>query len=281
LEDASDLFLRAFEPQVEELVLGISALAPDDASQIEQAFKNALVDAIGEIWEVIAAAHASLDALEPLALQMQEAGHPLDPNLIDAVGRVIGESNRPLKGAFLARALNAVARLSTQLDDVALGRAAGAASDYAVLVDALAQPEAISDIGEDEPFERARLRGLRIRERMLRERGGTLTVEQAAQLLAITRQGVDKRRRSGRLLALSTGRRGYAYPAWQFRSGSVLPGFERVLKELAVQDPWMQAGFFLSTAASLDGVTPLEALERGDIDGVCRAARAYGEQTPE
>jgi hypothetical protein len=122
-----------------------------------------------------------------------------------------------------------------------------------------------------------RLRGLEAPQDLLQAEGGVFTVEQAARSLGITRQAVDKRRRAGKLIGLYTGRRGYAYPAWQFGPNGVLPGLERVLSDLSVRGPWMQAAFFLSGDPRLDGATPLEKLRQGNLEAVRRAARGYGE----
>ena len=165
----------------------------------------------------------------------------------------------------------------TELDDHSLADAAGATSDYAALQRALERPEAAVALGRKDPLLPARLRGLRAKRELLEAEGGALSVEQVAQLLGITRQAVDKRRRAGKLLALDTGRHGYAYPAWQLTSEGTLPGPEDVLADLGVESPWMRAGFFLGGNVRLGGETPLAELRRGHVDQVRRAARAYGE----
>ncbi len=182
-----------------------------------------------------------------------------------------------MRAAFLARALNALARLTPELGERALGDAAGAPSDYAVLLRALEAPDALAVLRRDDPLAPARIRGLKARAQLLEAEGGTLTAEQVAALLNITRQAVDKRRRAGRLLALSTGRRGCAYPAWQFGPEGVLPGFEEVLAALTVRGPWTQAAFFLGGNLYLDGETPLAELRRRNVAAASRAASAYGE----
>ena len=59
----------------------------------------------------------------------------------------------------------------------------------------------------------------------------------------ITRQAVEKRRRAGKLIALTMGRHGYRYPVWQLTKSGVLPGFDKVLAVLASHDEWMQTAF--------------------------------------
>lgn len=201
----------------------------------------------------------------------------ISPSLAGAVGRVLDASSDPVRTAFLARALNALARLTPEIGDDVLGDAAGAESDYGVLVRALAAPSALGAMSAGDPLMRARLRGLVVREEILRREGGTLTADEVATHLGLSRQAVDKRRRAGKLLGLSVGRRGYAYPAWQLGREGVLPGLEAALTSLKVYDPWMRAAFFLSGDPRLNGATPLEELRRGNIEAVRRAASAYGE----
>jgi hypothetical protein len=107
----------------------------------------------------------------------------------------------------------------------------------------------------------------------------------AAAVLGITRQGVEKRRRSGRLLSVSLGKRGYRYPAFQFVDGHALPGIARVLAALEGKDPWTQLSFFVNRRSDLDGRSPVEVLqlavgaaEDDRVDVVVEAAEAEADQ---
>jgi hypothetical protein len=124
----------------------------------------------------------------------------------------------------------------------------------------------------------ARLRGLAMRQQILEAEGGIWPLERVCRHLRLSRQGVHRRRQSGRLLALHVGRRGYLYPAWQFTARGTLPGIEEVLAALKGLAAWTQAAFFLSHNTSLDGRRPLDALRIEDIEPVLRAARMHGEQ---
>jgi hypothetical protein len=116
--------------------------------------------------------------------------------------------------------------------------------------------------------------------RLIDENGGALTATQTGALLGISRQMVDKRRHAGKLLAISTGRHGYRYPAWQFERSGVLSGLEDVLKALASHDGWIQIAFFVSKNERLGG-TPIEALRAGRLNAVLDAAAVYGEHGAE
>lgn len=218
-------------------------------------------------------------SVEERRLLLDEAVEKLPGSTIEAAARVLRAGEQPLRAAFLARVLNAVARSVTEMDERALGDAAGASSDYAALLRMLERPEAIDELSPEDPLTEARLRGLRMRERLLGAAGRAVSAGEAGELLGgISRQAVDKRRRAGRLLALPAGGRGYRYPVWQFAEGGVLPGLEEVLPDFAVDDPWMRAAFFLGGNVRLEGAIPLEELRRGRVEEVRRAARSYGEQ---
>jgi hypothetical protein len=195
---------------------------------------------------------------------------------VEAVTRVLEESHRqPTKAAFFARSINALMEVSegTSLVDVV-----SAPTDPAVLLGVLERPEVLKHLAGIDPLMPARIRGIRLKQELLNTEGGTISSEQVAKLLNLTRQGVDKRRASGKLIGISMGRRGYAYPLWQFQDGQVLSGLEVVLKAMKERAPWTQVMFMLTSDLHLDGETPLARLRQGDIDSVVQAARCYGEQ---
>jgi hypothetical protein len=137
--------------------------------------------------------------------------------------------------------------------------------------------EAVDTLRPDDPLVKTRLRGLRTRDDLVHAEGGTVDVEAAARILGISRQAVDRRRRSNTLLGLSVGRRGYRYPVWQFTPTGVLPGLVTVLRQLEDQGSWFIASWLLGHNSRL-GARPLDALRQGHTDAVVQAAQAYGEQ---
>lgn len=113
--------------------------------------------------------------------------------------------------------------------------------------------------------------------------GGVVTASQMGELLGISRQAVDKRRRAGSLLGFRDGGRDYLYPVWQIRGRKPLPGLDRVLSALREgdHDPLSQFIFFLSSFPRLWDERPLDYLRRGgalEIDEVEHAALGYLEQ---
>jgi biotin operon repressor len=177
--------------------------------------------------------------------------------------------------AAAARALRTVLERLAAAPMKRVAEIAASPTDLQVAVGALEQLDAIEI--QPDAFTQARLRGLRERERLLDAEGGTLTADQVAQRLGLTRQAVNKRRQAGTLVGLEVGRHGYRYPAWQFTQRGVLDGLAQVLAALAPADAWMQHTFVLSPNSRLDDRRPLDEWRAGRLDRVLRAARTFGE----
>jgi biotin operon repressor len=223
-------------------------------------------------------------ALDNFAVDTEGQGNQLD--FVFSLRRAI--SSRPLREGlrviektehpvFLVRALHALQQLEQVLPKERIEEATTAPNDCLVLVNALTASEVATQITKTDPLAATRLRGVQKQQALLEASGGTLSAEQTAEILGLSRQAVDKRRRQGRLIGLTQGRRGYAYPAWQFENGRTLPHLEKVLDVLRGHDPWMQMAFFLSRNDRLNGKSPLEALHKGQVDCVLRAASGFGE----
>ena len=193
---------------------------------------------------------------------------------LEAAVESIRDTKHP---AFFTRALKAVADLDRELPERVLDEAISASSDYLVLLRALSAPSAIGEAVQVDPLAAARLRGIDRQRNLLEMGGGTYTAEEVGEILDISRQAVDKRRREGKLIGLTRGRRGYAYPAWQFENGRTMQYLEDVLDVLRKDDPWMQVAFFLNKNMRLQNRTPLEVLKKGQVDAVREAAASYGE----
>src|SRR2546428_188271 len=129
---------------------------------------------------------------------------------------------------------------------------------------------------------RAAVRGLEARQQLAEAEGGSLSSEDAARLLRISKTAVLKRLEAGRLLAWREERLQAArFPRWQFdQHGHVLAGLEEVL-EILIQDErldaWGKVLFFLQEKGSLGDRRPLDMLREGRLKEVCLAAHAYAE----
>lgn len=132
-------------------------------------------------------------------------------------------------------------------------------------------------LGEAEPTTReaAESRGDERKKQLLEAEGGCLTAAEVAERLGITRQGVDKRRAQGKLVAVTHYKRGYLYPKWQFG----VEGFEKVLEALSEEDSWTLMIFMLSPVPRFEGETPLQLLRQGRLEEVLRFAETWGDTT--
>jgi hypothetical protein len=133
-----------------------------------------------------------------------------------------------------------------------------------------------------EKFALAVARGWEARQQLVEAEGGSLSSEEVARLLRISKTAVLKRLEAGRLLAWREERLHAArFPRWQFdEHGQVLPGLTAVLDCLNQDeglDAWAKILFFLQTKSSLDGRRPLDWLREGKVTEVCLAAQAYAE----
>ena len=106
-----------------------------------------------------------------------------------------------------------------------------------------------------------------------------MTVSDVASLLGITRQAVEKRRKAGKLIALSAGKRGYAYLQWQVSSdGVLLPGLEEVFGDLEEHSAMARSIVMLSPTIRLNGQRPVDMIRRGRIDDARRRRTLSMEQ---
>lgn len=190
--------------------------------------------------------------------------------------RVIDSLSRTEHPVFFSRAFNALSTITSELPLQSLEELAASSTDFELLVNALSAAAVTSNNAD--PLVRAKLRGIEARRRILERLGGTLSVEEVSRLIGISRQAVDKRRSQNQLIGLTQGKRGYAYPAFQFENGRTIDGLKDALDALSAHDPWMQSIFFANGNDRLEGRTPVEALHQGDTVAVVRAAQEYGEQ---
>ena len=184
------------------------------------------------------------------------------------------------EAAVRERVTRALSSLTGRVDRQALHDAAGAATDVGALVTLLTAPSAVELVTQDDPLADARLRWVRDRERLLHAEGEPLKSREVAQLLGISRQAVAKARKDGRIIGLPVGPGRYLYPSWQFGPSGPLKGLRELHQVLdsGDGDVWTLVAFVLAPNSRLNEENPLEALRRGDVERVLKAARAYGEQ---
>jgi hypothetical protein len=206
--------------------------------------------------------HQSIDNIPNASLEL------LAP-LLQAVAH-----QRGIQAVAVARAIGAILKLSNEGH---LELPASAPSEFDLLLSLLQHSEVQKVLPSQDPLAQAKIRGLLAQQQLLQAEGGCVTSEEAAKLLGIRRQAIDKRRAGGKLIGLLTGRT-YSYPIWQFDQGQTVPGLEATLKALEVRDPWMQTAWMLGGNSRLEGQSPLQALRNGENAKVLKAASAYGQQ---
>jgi hypothetical protein len=134
----------------------------------------------------------------------------------------------------------------------------------------------------EDKFALALARGWETHQKLAETEGGSLSSEETARLLRISKTAVLKRLEAGRLLAWREERLQAArFPRWQFdEHGQVLSGLTEVLDCLN-QDPgldaWSKILFFLQTRSSLGDKRPLDLLREGKVQEICLAAQTYAE----
>lgn len=137
-------------------------------------------------------------------------------------------------------------------------------------------------VGKPKPNDNAEIirqrllaRGVLARRRLEEAEGGSITTEQVAANLGITRQAVDARRQRGHLVAWRTNDKKWRFPVWQFGSdGLPLNGLAECIRSTELDNEWSAMIFFLSAAESLEGLRPLDLLR----DGRTNEALAYAER---
>lgn len=118
----------------------------------------------------------------------------------------------------------------------------------------------LGSVLEQNPLAEAKLRGQIRRKELLEAEGGVIGPEELGNLLGITRQSVDKRRKTGTLLALEIGNR-FVYPVWQIEGNKTLDDLEDVLAALKDHHAWRKLSFFVHGNVRLGGRSPCRRYE--------------------
>ena len=171
-------------------------------------------------------------------------------------------STDPVRAAFQRRSMDALNRISRQASIESLADALGATTDVGTLARVLGDSDVLGTaVAALEPLAPLIARNAEHRLDLLGEVGGTLSAEEVGNLLGITRQAVDKRRRTNGLLAFR--RSGdWRYPRCQFdeEAHEVLDGIAKVVHAFAGSGPWVTLDFLLAPDDALDGQSPIGAL---------------------
>jgi len=181
--------------------------------------------------------------------------------------------------AIARRAARAAYTVAKALSPQQLKKAVSEPDDLGILLAVIRDEAVLRSLMRkpDDPLFAARVRGVERQKSIITEAGGMLSISEAAKLLGVTRQAVDKRIRSHGLLAVNIGSQ-LAIPVFQINHGAVLCGLGKVLRALKVNDPWTRINFFLMKHPALTNRSPLDVLRRGDVQLVVRVAAGFGNQ---
>jgi hypothetical protein len=171
---------------------------------------------------------------------------------------------------FLSELTTSLKQKSARVSPIELAQLAG-----------LAFERTFAGSRREDKLANAMARGLSVREQMAAAEGGTMSAEETARYLDVTKQSVLNSYHAGKLLAWRTEKQGAVrFPVWQFAEHRRLPGLEQVIDKLTtnrVLDDWGVAGFFLQNLGLLKDRRPLDLLRENQIAPVLRAAEAYVE----
>ncbi len=131
----------------------------------------------------------------------------------------------------------------------------------------------------DNHLANAMARGIPGRRKLVADEGGSLSAEEAAEEIGISKQAILKRYQKGRIIAWREERqKAVRFPVWQFQEHKVLGGIEESLRVLNAGnrlDDFGRMLFFLSKHGFLGGKRPLDCLRAGELAKVLHAAQGY------
>jgi hypothetical protein len=92
-----------------------------------------------------------------------------------------------------------------------------------------------------------------------------------AELLGVTPEVIDKKRKQHQILGIDGGKHGIRYPSWQVdATGVPVPGLSKVLSRFG-NDSWAAYRFLMQHHARLGEMTGIEALKAGKRRAVIEA----------
>jgi hypothetical protein len=128
-----------------------------------------------------------------------------------------------------------------------------------------------------QPYER----GDSLRQKLVDAKGGSLSAEDAARALGISKAALLKRYKNGKPIAWRAERQSpVRFPIWQFREHKIVGGIEESLKILNANDLLNDFGivlFFLAKHRFLGGKRPMDCLREGELEKARHTAEAYSE----
>lgn len=141
-------------------------------------------------------------------------------------------------------------------------------------IDAIARRTHTADTAWDEVVNHGQ--ALKARQALVRARK-VLPAAAIWEGLAVTKQALSKAVHSGRIFNIDVGAETY-YPAFYLSADIDRKQLAKVTQTLGSLPGWSKWQFFTTPSDFLDGVTPLVALSRGEVDDVRKLALAFIER---
>jgi hypothetical protein len=124
-------------------------------------------------------------------------------------------------------------------------------------------------------------RGLSARQQLIAEAGGSLSADEAAKEIGLSKTAILNRYHHGNIIGWREERQNAVrFPIWQFSEHHVIPGIEEALRILNTEsrvDDWGRMLFFLQKNRRLNDKRPLDYLRENKLEPVLIAAQAYVE----
>ncbi|MCW5611725.1 MAG: hypothetical protein KIS83_13765 [Rubrivivax sp.] len=102
-----------------------------------------------------------------------------------------------------------------------------------------------------------------------------ISTDEAAQLVQTTRVTINAWIAKGRAIGLTQTKRGFRMPRWQFEP-SVWEALPKLSASLGTVEGWALLSFLESPHGALNGITPRQAIEQGQMDKVIKLAEHEG-----
>jgi hypothetical protein len=129
----------------------------------------------------------------------------------------------------------------------------------------------------DDPLRGARIRGLTMRQELLRATGRGLRPSDVAGLLGITTSGVTKKRTRNQILAVDLASGDRLYPQVQFSASGIIEGLDDVLAAFHPEtEPWTRLNVLMGPVESHDAGNVFDLLRAGELDEAVNIAATWG-----
>jgi hypothetical protein len=163
--------------------------------------------------------------------------------------------------ALIARFGRALSRAATIAGDDLIYKALERPTDIGAVVELLRSTAPLLSAEQDiDPQLKGTIASLDAEDALIQRAGGIKDAKWVGEYLSISPKSVAAKARRNELLAISRGDRNL-YPAFQFKSGQIVPGVRELLEVLPLTNGWSRMSFLLAPDPGLDDRSPIEAFK--------------------